>query len=138
MTDRPTLDDLDTDPAEGPWCCSGNAEDCALCTDPNPPYPFLCPGHPRTAGNERIVGKATEATEATEPAADALCAELYRRTCRLQTLNSDTRQWEHVYGETVGLRGAIGIVLGHEVTGSADEAGQAYYQAWLQRREGSQ
>jgi hypothetical protein len=63
MTDRPTLEDLDTDPAEGRWCCSGNAEDCALCTDPNPPYPFLCPGHPRTAGNERIVGEATEATE---------------------------------------------------------------------------
>ena len=29
------------------WCCSGNAEDCALCTSTNLPYPFLCPGHPQ-------------------------------------------------------------------------------------------
>ncbi|MCU1612607.1 MAG: hypothetical protein JWO98_147 [Frankiales bacterium] len=26
----------------------GNAEDCPRCTDPNPDYPFLCPGHPAT------------------------------------------------------------------------------------------
>lgn len=50
-----------------PWCCNGNAEDCPLCVDPNPPYPFLCPGHPRTAANERIVGETAQpATEATE------------------------------------------------------------------------
>ena len=63
MTDRTTLEDLDAVPDGGPWCCTGNMEDCALCTDPNPPYPFICPGHPRTAGNERIVGEATQATE---------------------------------------------------------------------------
>lgn len=62
MTDRPTLEDLDAEPSDGPWCCNGNAEDCALCTDPNPPYPFLCPSHPRTSANERIVGEATQAT----------------------------------------------------------------------------
>lgn len=38
-----------------PWCCNGNAEECALCTDPNPPYPFLCPGHPLTPENEARV-----------------------------------------------------------------------------------
>jgi len=27
----------------------GNAEDCPACVDPNPPYPFLCPGTNRTA-----------------------------------------------------------------------------------------
>jgi hypothetical protein len=63
MTDRPAIEDLDDVPESDRWCCNGNAEDCALCTDPNPPYPFLCPGHPRTAANERVVGEATEATE---------------------------------------------------------------------------
>lgn len=63
MTDRPDLEVLDAEPESDRWCCNGNAEDCALCTDPNPPYPFLCPGHPRTAASERIAGEATEATE---------------------------------------------------------------------------
>ena len=62
MTERPDLEDLDAALESPHWCCNGNAEDCALCTDPNPPYPFLCPGHPRSAANERIVGEATEAT----------------------------------------------------------------------------
>ncbi|GGS96571.1 hypothetical protein [Streptomyces violaceus] len=53
MTDRPTLEDLDAVPEPSRWCCNGNAEDCALCTDPNPPYPFLCPGHPEPAANRR-------------------------------------------------------------------------------------
>lgn len=66
MTDRPTLEDLDAPLESSRWCCDGNAEDCALCTDPNPPYPFLCPGHPRTTANERIVGETAQpATEAT-------------------------------------------------------------------------
>lgn len=30
---------------EGPIPAGGNAEDCPRCTDPNPPYPFICPGH---------------------------------------------------------------------------------------------
>ncbi|MGW4825448.1 hypothetical protein ACWEP4_42895 [Streptomyces sp. NPDC004227] len=63
MTDRPTLEELDAEPEQTPWCCSGNAEDCALCTDPNPPYPFICPGHPLTNDNERRVRAATEATD---------------------------------------------------------------------------
>ncbi|MFD7465087.1 hypothetical protein [Streptomyces tendae] len=67
MTDRPTLEDLDAAPDDGPWCCTGNMEDCALCTDPNPNYPWICPGHPRTAANERIVAEATRPAE--QPAA---------------------------------------------------------------------
>jgi hypothetical protein len=63
MIDRPAPEGLDDASESARWCCNGNAEDCALCTDPNPPYPFLCSGHPRTAANERIVGEATEATE---------------------------------------------------------------------------
>lgn len=61
MTTRPDLDDLDAEPDSSRWCCNGNAEDCALCTDPHPPDPFLCPGHPRSAVNERIVGEVAEA-----------------------------------------------------------------------------
>ncbi|MGV9891687.1 hypothetical protein [Streptomyces sp. NPDC003395] len=59
-------DERDAADDRSPWCCSGNAEDCSLCADPNLPYPFLCPGHPLTAANERIVGEAVAATEATE------------------------------------------------------------------------
>lgn len=32
----------------------GNAEDCPRCTDPNPPYPFLCPGHPAKAQQDTV------------------------------------------------------------------------------------
>lgn len=79
-------DERDAADDQSPWCCTGNAEDCALCADPNPPCPYLCPGHPRTAGNERIVGEAFAATEATETAkplnlrkliADALAAAAF-------------------------------------------------------------
>ncbi|MEV5451630.1 hypothetical protein [Streptomyces sp. NPDC052535] len=73
MTDRPTLEDLDAVPDDGPWCCTGNAEDCALCAQQGfdmLAYPWICPGHERTAANERIVG---EATEATEPCDGGIC-----------------------------------------------------------------
>ncbi|MGA5670028.1 hypothetical protein ACPCTG_31675 [Streptomyces pseudogriseolus] len=62
MTDRPTIEDLDAPLESSRWCCAGNAEDCALCTDPNPPYPCICPGHPRTTANERIVGETVQAS----------------------------------------------------------------------------
>lgn len=78
MTDRPARDELDATP----WCCNGNAEDCVLCTDPNPPYPFLCPGHPLSASNQRLVGEAVQ--EAT----------------------LDTCRPVEVDGETVRVRGA--------------------------------
>lgn len=70
MTGHPTLEDLDAAPDDGPWCCNGNAEDCALCVDPNPNYPWICPEHERTAANERIVG---EAAQATEPCGSSVC-----------------------------------------------------------------
>jgi hypothetical protein len=65
MTDRPSLEDLDAPLAPARWCCGGNAEDCPLCTEPNLPYPFLCPGHPRTAANERIVGETSQGPDRT-------------------------------------------------------------------------
>lgn len=48
------------------WCCDGNAEDCALCVDPNPPYPFICPGHDRTpeASRTALVAAAAAGREA--------------------------------------------------------------------------
>ncbi|MFE0207049.1 hypothetical protein [Streptomyces sp. NPDC058985] len=85
-----------------------------------------------------MTDQTTLAAQASEPGnatADALCAELYRRARQRETLNPDTRAWDQVYGETIGLRGAIGIVLGHAVAGAADEAGHAYYRAWLARQE---
>ncbi|WP_042174655.1 hypothetical protein [Streptomyces sp. NBRC 110035] len=87
MTDRPPLEDLDAEPEPARWCCNGNAEDCALCTDPNPPYPFVCPEHPRTPDNERIVEDKAEERAAAEaydralrtpPSAEA-CAALRER-----------------------------------------------------------
>ena len=95
------------------------------------------------------------ATEATEPdtsravggpqpldgnaAADALAAEMHRRACRLRELRDDpavsASVREQVYGEVLGLRGAIGIVLGHQVPGgSADLMGIDYYEAWCSRQ----
>ena len=145
MTDRPTLEDLDEPLESSRWCCAGNAEDCALCTDPNPPYPWICPGHPRTAGNERIVGEtaqpATEATEPDNPLADALAAEWHRRHQRLEELtkgpNAQVAIVEHVRGELIGLRGALGILLGGQVQdGTADFLGWVYQQEW-RRRQGA-
>ncbi|MFD5491564.1 hypothetical protein ACFWH4_01150 [Streptomyces sp. NPDC127091] len=62
--DRPALENLDAAPAPARWCCDGNAEDCSLCTDPNPDYPWTCPGHPDTAANRQRVRAATQAGEA--------------------------------------------------------------------------
>lgn len=47
-----TMAELDAEPDPN---ALPNAEDCPQCTDPNPPYPFICPGHPAdiplTGGN---------------------------------------------------------------------------------------
>ncbi|MGW4270813.1 hypothetical protein ACWEGQ_00245 [Streptomyces seoulensis] len=59
---RPTFEDLDAAPARAHWCCTGNAEDCPLCADTNPSYPFLCPGHPDTAENRQQAKAAHKAT----------------------------------------------------------------------------
>jgi hypothetical protein len=83
------------------------------------------------------------ATEATDVVADALAAEWHRRHQRLEELTkskgpeAQVAIVEHVRGELVGLRGALGVVLGGEVQGgTADLLGWAYYQEWRARQEG--
>jgi hypothetical protein len=83
------------------------------------------------------------ATQATEVAADALAAEWHRRHQRLEELTkskgleAQVAIVEHVRGELVGLRGALGILLGGQVKGgTADLLGWAYYQEWRKRQEG--
>ena len=74
--------------------------------------------------------------------ADALAAELHRRAVRLEEL----RPYKssaclgcpalQVDGEVIGLRGALGIVLGGTVPGgTADELAHAYYRDWLDRQK---
>lgn len=85
---------------------------------------------------------ATGATDLTiTPTADAIAAELHRRWERLEELNNDPERTEaterrrmQVHGELMGLRGALGIVLGGTVPGgSADHLGMAYHLAWTKR-----
>ena len=69
---------------------------------------------------------------------DALAEEIYRRAARLEELRADpttsTSVRDHLLGELIGLRGALGITLGHHVPGgSADIAGIDYYLTWLAR-----
>ncbi|WP_093803878.1 hypothetical protein [Streptomyces sp. Wb2n-11] len=82
--------------------------------------------------------------------ADAIAKELHRRTTRLYELvateaftaasrevsESSTSVAEHVRGEVIGLRGALGILLGGTVPGgTADQLALAYYEQWLNRQE---
>lgn len=72
--------------------------------------------------------------------ADAITTELHRRTLRLEELHADPAGNDtainHVRGEVIGLRGALGIVLGGTVPdGTADAAGAAHYQQWLNNQE---
>jgi hypothetical protein len=76
-----------------------------------------------------------------DTAADTLAAEWHRRYLRIEDLNKDpdapATVLEHVRGELVGLRGALGIVLGGKVQdGTADLLGWAYYREWHARQEG--
>ena len=68
--------------------------------------------------------------------ADAIAEEIHRRAARMEELqDGPERVLVEVRGELIGLRGALGIALGYCVPGgSADEAGNAYYQQWLARR----
>lgn len=66
----------------------------------------------------------------------ALAEELHRRTLRLTELaeapDAPEATISEVRGEVIGLRGAIGIVLGGSVPGgTADRLGHDYYQDWL-------
>jgi len=78
---------------------------------------------------------------------DAIAQELHRRTTRLYELcatrafatdreapEASTANIEHVRGEVIGLRGALGIALDGSVSGGdADQRALAYYQQWLTR-----
>jgi hypothetical protein len=78
MSNRPTLEDLDADPDGTPWCCTGNAEDCRFCTDPNPNYPWICPGHPDTPDNHaRVKAAGATATDQAEEYKEAVRSALY-------------------------------------------------------------
>jgi hypothetical protein len=97
------------------------------------------PGY--TRANERFVGEATEATEPATECADALAAELHRRWARLEELHQGMDRSEaaerrrmQLHGEVMGLRGALGIVLGGTVPGgNADRLGMEYHLAWMKR-----
>lgn len=122
MTNPPDLENLDAELEPARWCCQGNAEDCALCTDPNPPYPFLCPGHPRTATNERIVGEAAVATELDEgDDPEALRAKLDRIRAEVRLLcDCCSTNWERM--------GRIRKELGLDTDGylRADDEGEGH------------
>jgi len=92
---------------------------------------------------EMTAEAATEATEPAEgnPVADALAAELHRRSVRLEELRPYKQPAclgcpaVQVHGEVIGLLGALGIALGGTVPGgNADEMGKAYYDAWRARQ----
>ncbi|MER6092522.1 hypothetical protein [Streptomyces bluensis] len=78
--------------------------------------------------------------ERFDTAADTLAAEWHRRYQRLEDLDKDpdtpVTVLEHVRGELVGLRGALGVLLGGRVQGgTADLLGWSYYQEWRRRQE---
>ncbi|MER6092439.1 hypothetical protein [Streptomyces bluensis] len=73
-------------------------------------------------------------------AAESLVQELHRRASRLEELRRDRTApgdtATQVWGEVIGLRGALGIILGGTVPGgSADQLGYAYYREWLARED---
>ncbi|MFF8910592.1 hypothetical protein [Streptomyces olivaceoviridis] len=85
---------------------------------------------------------ATEATELSiTPTADAIATEMHRRWERLDELHNVPERTEaterrrmQLHGEVMGLRAALGIVLGGTVPGGdADRLGMAYHLAWMKR-----
>jgi hypothetical protein len=93
-------------------------------------------------GHADLADVIRQAGEAAQPSrADAVAAELHRRTARVAVLKADPNSRQatvsEVRGEVLGLRGALGIVLGGSVPGgTADPLGNDYYQAWLTRTQG--
>ena len=74
------------------------------------------------------------------PVADALAAELHRRWSRLDKVMKDPGATDgkrmQLQGEVMGLRGALGIVLGGTVSGgSADRLGMEHHVAWMARQQ---
>lgn len=84
-------------------------------------------------------------TQAAAPAhpdpARALAAEIHRRLGRLQELRAADRNktaQSNIHGETVGLRAALGILLGAPAASGGEDVarGDAYYQHWLNQQTG--
>lgn len=85
----------------------------------------------------RQVGEAAREVTGT----DRVAAELHRRALRLEQLKADPgiaqSMLDEVRGELIGLRGALGIMLGGTVAGGqADAMALNFYEAWLSRQEG--
>ena len=79
----------------------------------------------------------------SQSSADALATEWHHRNQRLEELtksNGPEAQVaivEHLRGELIGLRGALGMLLGGQVQdGTADLLGWAYCQEWRGRQGG--
>ncbi|MFF0588479.1 hypothetical protein ACFYWD_21180 [Streptomyces sp. NPDC003781] len=120
MTDRPTLEDLDTAPDDGPWCCTGNAEDCALCAQQGfdmLAYPWICPGHERTTTNERIVAEATRV--AAEPTVQPWTQLEARAFNAVQPALRETGEWLPLTARRKVAR-AVLAELQPELDGPAD------------------
>jgi len=97
-------------------------------------------------GMWEVMGAWLEQTKPSVPpakhrntAADTLAAEWHRRNQRLEELTksrgpeAQVAVVEHVRGELIGLRGALGVLLGGRVEdGTADLLGWSYYQEWRQ------
>lgn len=67
---------------------------------------------------------------------DNIAEEIHRRAAHLEELrDAPDHVRSEVRGELIGLRGALGIALGHRVAGGdADAAGINYYELWLARQ----
>jgi len=76
----------------------------------------------------------------SSPHADVIAEEIQRRLVRLDQLipglPADANLINHLRGEIIGLRAALGIVLGGIVQdGNADRLGYDYHQKWLTRQD---
>jgi len=135
MTDRPSLEDLDTAPEPTRWCCSGNAEDCPLCDTTVLPYPWICPGHPDTAVNR---ARARKAVEGDEPVDWQEVAAKVRKVARLwQQWNA--RNVARLHGAQAALARveqlAARIEAGHPVQDNATSLAAAIRDAARTDRE---
>lgn len=75
-------------------------------------------------------------TNSSQNIPDNIAEEIHRRAARLEELRDGPEYVRsEVRGELIGLRGALGIALGHRVAGGdADAAGINYYELWLGRQ----
>ncbi|MFJ3043563.1 hypothetical protein [Streptomyces tendae] len=75
-------------------------------------------------------------TNSSQSIPNNIAAEIHRRAARLEELHDASEHVRfEVRGELIGLRGALGIALGHRVPGGdADAAGSTYYRQWLARQ----